>query len=442
MKPTPRFILLALAALSLPTFSARALNPSLFNDGFAPLTPLVAQFFTDLEAIPAGSTVTDAQLATLVADLAALPPGPVTPTADELSQLAADFGSLAVAGLVNDDLEYNLAMDFDVDYDDPDPWLPDVQSEVSFALNPPPPYDPNDPGDWSNLPLETAVPTVASVQLPGMVLTRTKFGLTGVYDTPASESPLYYSGTVRLKNRTQANAPASPVIRLTTVGLPTGETYRLSAVRASDGATVPIGKFHTHSFVPQPAGGAVLTLAHVTATTLNTKSDVIYGAGTKRLLPDGFDLNDVASLVVTDSQGNTRLTRDLAALGTSVTRIRQTRFHLYSPSPGGPGGKLMAKHSLFAGNNSMGDFLRLTARRLPANAPVTLRVDGTAVGQFTTTADGHLVIAQGVSTPLTEAYRQETPWHFYPLPAGTDLSNVQTVSLSDADGNVLVSGSL
>ena len=432
--------LLVLLALGCPAFSAHALNPALFNDGFAPLTPALAQFFTDLEAIPTGSTVSDAQHQTLLADLAALPPGPAAPDAATLDELATNFGSVAVAGLVDDDLEYQLAMDFDVDPDDPDSWLVYVQGDVLSALNPPAAIDPNAPGeDGGSLPVETFVPTVAALVNPGVVVTREFVPLQGFYDTVARLSPIIYDGSVQMVTRTQAGSPTTVTLHLHTDGLPAGETYTLSLVRQSDGARVVIGTFSPQTFVSEPAGGATLTLAYPQRTYLNTDSDETLGTGTSQPLPTGFDANDVKTLVVTNAEGRVRLKQKLLATNAEVIHRRQVSLHLYHPAAGGAGGKVTVSYTLGA-YGGIRNRLRLQARHLPASTPLTLLVDGVKVDTYTTTPDGQLVIAQR-STASGSVHPYDTP-NVNPQLAGVDLSNAQAVSLVDAAGNVVLSGSL
>ena len=432
--------LLVLLALVGPAFSARALNPALFNDGFAPLTPALTQFFLDLEAIPAGSIVTDAQHATLVADLSALPPGPAAPTAADLDELATNFGAAAVAGLVDDALEYRLAMDFDVDADDPDSWLAYVQNDVLFALHPPAPYDPNAPGVDPGLVYGTAVSAVVPVRKPGVVVTRDLIPLKAVYDTVASQSPIIYDGSVRMTTRTQADGVAVPTLSFSASGLPADGTYTLSVVRRSDRATVVIGTFLAQPFVAQPVGGATLTFGHVARTYLNTDVQLSFGAGTAQPLPDGFDAADVKTLLVTNAEGRTRLKQKLSTTGTAAFQARVAYLHLYNPTSGAPGGRATTGYKLNAHGTTPRNQLHLKARHLPANAPVTLLVDGVKVDTYTTTAMGSLLIAQrSTSEGSVHPY---TTSNLNPLLANVDLLNAKSVSLVDAAGNVLLSGSL
>lgn len=438
---------LALLVLGGPAFSARALDPARFNDGFAPLTPALTQFFTDLEAISAGSTVTEAQHATLLADLTALPPGPAAPTAGDLDQLATNFGAVAVAGLVNDDLEYQLAVDFDVDADDPDSWLAYVRNDVDFALNPPAPVDPTDPGDGSTLPLETAVPvgTVTTTGLPtrkpGLVINDESYSLKAVYDVAPSQGALFYVGNATLITTQFTGEPVRPILSFDAVGLPSDEIYTVSVVRRSDGARVVVGQATPQTSVPTlPTGTQVTPGVTVPAgrTVLPTVVDARFGAGMAQALPDGFAADDVQSLVVTDAAGHLRFRRKLTASKAVLYLDHSVRLPLYGPASNRLGKATVGYKQDPAGTTR--NRLHLAAHGLPALAAVTLLVDGVKVGAYTTTAQGRLAIHQR-SSAVGSAHA--TNWdNVNPLLANVDPLHARSLSLVDASGNVLLSGGL
>lgn len=435
MKSFPLSVLLACAALGLPTFAARALDPSRFNDGFAPLTPALTRFYLDLEAIPAGSVVTDAQHQTLVADLAALPPGPETPSAADLDQLATDFGSLAVAGLVTDDLEYELAMDFDVDYDDPDPWLPYVQGDVQFALNPPPPYDPNDPGNLDPVILETAVPTAVLLR-PTRQVMHFSASLTAT-DGNGAWQPGAYGGSVRLTNLIVNGTVPVPSLKLSTTGLGLGEAYTVAVVRRSDGVSVPLGRFRAH-------GSSVTSEGFLPSPPRDTHSAVTFGGRAKRRLPDGFSVNDVASILVSNAGGQVLLSHDFSAEASQEKQVHRVRLALSGTSVGKPPpkGTVLAVSKLDAGAAGVrrNKFLFL-ARHLPANALVTLTLDQTVLGQYTTTSDGHLLVAQNTD-PRNIKLGAGKSLAVNGIATDSDWSSLRSITLTDAQGDILLSGSL
>ena len=258
--------------------------------------------------------------------------------------------------------------------------------------------------------------------------------------TPVARlSPIIYDGSVQMVTRTQAGSPATVTLRLHTDGLPAGETYTLSLVRQSDGAHVVIGTFSPQTFVSEPAGGATLTLAHRSRTFLNTYSDETLGTGTSQPLPAGFDADDVKTLVVTNAGGRIRLKQKLLATNAEVTHRRQLSLHLYRAASGGAGGKVTVGYTLGA-DGGIRNRIHLQARHLPASTPLTLLVDGVKVDTYTTTSDGRLVVAQR-STASGSGHPYDTQ-NVNPQLAGVDLSNTQGVSLVDAAGNVVLSGSL
>ena len=441
MKKVPAAFLLGLTALSLPAFSAHALDPSRFNDGFAPLTPELARFFTDLEAIPAGSTVTDAQHGTLAADLAALPPGPAAPDAAALDQLADSFGRLAVAGLVDDDAEYLLAMDFEVDPDDADSWFTYVQGDVSYLLMPPPTLEPGDGSGVDPVIYQTFGPTDALAS-QNELLTRQTLYLRPVY--PEGSGSTSYSGEVRLNVRQFPGLLTVPTLRVSTYGLALGETYTVRVTRRSDGKSVMIGKFHARGSgqpLPQPvlAEGSLPDGALPIGVTLDTRSSVAFGPGAKRPLPAGFDADDVAAVRVVDSRGRTRLVRKITDTGAHVSRTRRVRLHLTGPAGSTASGDVLVGYQINQGSGSTRSRVLLTAEGLPAGVPVTLVADGKPVGLYDTTPEGRLVVRQGA---VPRKIFTGKPLMLGSLPDDVDVSNVQAVTVYDAAGQVLLSGSL
>ena len=77
---------------------------------------------------------------------------------------------------------------------------------------------------------------------------------------------------------------------------------------------------------------------------------------------------------------------------------------------------------------------------LPARTEVTLMADGAAMGTFKTTRQGQLVIAKGAVPVPTKPSGRMLPVNA--LPAAVDLNTLGAVGLTDAAGNVLVSGGM
>ena len=282
MKLSLPFLLVACAAFCLP-LPGRALDPAIFDDD-APLTPALAQLFTDLEAIPAGATVSDLQHQTLLADLLALPPGPDVPTADDLDLLATELGSVATGGLVNDDLEYDLAGDFDVDPTDPDSWLAYVSEDVLDALNPL-----TTTGPVSTLPIGTFEPVYVLANAASGVVSgvTTTVPVMLTQAGPADFSVVYYSGQAKLITHSPVGQATVQKFVLSTVGLSPRTSYLISVTRRSTGASLEIGKLRRSdqsefSKGTVPGGGTPPTVG-----LLGFGKAVFGGEQPKRALPPG-----------------------------------------------------------------------------------------------------------------------------------------------------------
>ncbi len=372
------------------------------------LPAAVAQLFTDLAAIPAGSTVTDAQHQALVTDLDALAAGVFTPDPDDVDQLATDLGTAASSGLVSTDFETELAADFSADSGDPDDqdgWLDDIEDDVADVLSALAVPDPT--GTYFPTYVLTTSLGSGHTEISSGFFTRALLPLAAQGIPPGLLEN--YAGSVRLATSQPVGSAAVSKLTVRTSGLPPSNPYTVSITRQSDGATVAIGKLHVRN------GFYFLTaqaLAARPAAELSTSGHAAFG-------------------------GIMRLSGSVA--GAQPTRqVRGVTLRLAPASASGISAKAFAnafvRHAVASTGTT--DHFHLSAHHLPVNATVTLLVNGTAAGQFPTTAKGRLVIAEG-TTPTSPAALT-----VYPLPAGTNLSDVKSLALVDAQGGVLVSGSL
>ena len=407
----------------------------------------VLQLYTDLNAIPAGTAATDAQHQTIVADLDALATGVFTPDPADVDQLATDLGTAATNGLFSDNVLEYLADDFIGDPDDPttdpDGWMDDIQDDVSSLIDPPPTLlDPGDPTTFDpGNPVDTTVYElgVTAVAPVGESSTRVSLQLTEQGIPPFLLEN--YSGQMHLSTRTAAGGTAASTLRLRTIGLPPNNPYTVSITRLSDGASVTLGKLHVRNgFTWLPVAFDAASPAGPQAEILTYGNAVFGGANAKKPLPAGFDAADVATVTVTDAQGVVRLTGNLAD-GTPTSRVQALNLRLSgaaSVAASLPSATVTARHRITP--DGVGVRFHLSAHHLPGNAPVTLLADGESVGQFTTTSKGRLVVTEGPVHRETNGLGGSRVVNA--LPNDVDLSGARSFSITDAQGNVLLSGSL
>ena len=186
-----------------------------------------------------------------------------------------------------------------------------------------------------------------------------------------------------------------------------------------------LGKLRVRTKLPTTTG-AVSTAAEILSF-----GEAVFGGPSGKPLPDGFDPADVDLLTLTDSNGTGRLAGSFADGGDLLSsgRLVNWRVEAGAADPGASG--VVSFRAKRVGTKTRDAFL-LYVGGLPASAAVTLVADGVAVGQFTTTAQGFLVIAEGpVPVPTSVAGRM-LPVNA--LPASVDLDTLGALTLTDAGG--------
>lgn len=442
MKSCTLILLLCLAlGLSAPFCRAQTSVPT-------PLAAAITQLDTDLLAIPAGSTVTDAQHQTIVTDLNVLAVGVVpAPAAADVDSIATALGNAAVTGNVTADALVELNADLAADATDADDWTDDITDDAATLLSPavtdPDPIiiDPTiadpDPGNDPTLPIETAVPIfVTAVRPPAR---RTHRYHNFEFDTQNGQSPSnqFYYGSVGLTTRQVDGAAPVSAISVRAVGLPTNNPYTVNVTRKSDGAVVPLGQFNV-----QPVSSLVFN-EYLTAATpdgytervenLTLGQTTFGGSHAKKALPMGVDARDVATVTLTDATGVARLSGH-PGLGVGNYRTRGVVLHLSGDPVAAPAASAVAK----ANHTVLNVYtFYLSAQHLPVNMPVMLVADGVTLGQFTTGAHGRLVVTEGYYTAFhTHAGARLVPQKLVPA---VDLSRTKSLVITDVQGNVLLS---
>ena len=118
----------------------------------------------------------------------------------------------------------------------------------------------------------------------------------------------------------------------------------------------------------------------------------------------------------------------------------RTHLRLADETASGASGNATAQYKKNHGDQAKNGFY-LSAKHLPASAPVTLAVDGVVVATYTTTAEGRLVISQGTVSP-TAIRSGKVPPAAQPLPLDENFSLMKSLTLTDGQGTVLLSGNL
>ncbi len=393
--------------------------------------------------------MTDAQHQGIVADLNALAVGVVpAPATGDIDDAATTLGDAAVAGSITGDALEEINGDLAADATDADDWTDDITGDADdlLAAGTPDPdpviTDPTDPGDGSTLPIETLTgtgtfsPTAVLLHPAYRIQTSHEFSL----DTQSGQNPSnqYYYGSVDLVTRQVAGSTTQTKLYVEALGLPLNNPYTVAYTRKSDGASVTLGAvnvqtvsdFQFNLYLPAETPDTY----DESVETFSLGKTVFGGDNSKKGLPAGFDAADVATVTVTDAQGITRLSGQAHGARFNY-RNRLTVLHLSGSStvvPAPSGAAKMQSRGAYG--------LYLSARHLPSSQTVTLLADGVAVGEFTTGAHGRLVVTQRYYGLLHT--HSGASLHPQSLAASVNLSAVKSLSLTDAQGNVLLSGSL
>ena len=255
-----------------------------------------------------------------------------------------------------------------------------------------------------------------------------QYALTAHYYDIEGEFPVEYSGFVQLKETAYPGLAPFTTLRVYTKGLPTQQRFGVN-VTLADGTRQVAAKFHEqgtgeildsfNSIIPQPA----IRLSW---------GDVVAQSATE-VAADRLEASNIQSITVTDDAGRVRFSCTPSA-SDSQTFIRNVEMRvLGSTSAPAAKGHVTAFYKVYFGSLNH-DLFHLSARHLPPNATLNVVVNGTALGQYTTTATGRLKVDAGGSRPIGKGY--------LPFPTTLDFSSVSEVTVTDAQGNVVLSGSL
>ena len=148
-------------------------------------------------------------------------------------------------------------------------------------------------------------------------------------------------------------------------------------------------------------------------------------------VPAGLSLADVTGITITDAQGVQRLS------GSFLAPDRQTNHSLTIHFVAGVAAPLARGSVALSGSQGapyQNNRFQLTAAGLPANAILTLTVNGKPVEQVTTGPNGGLFVTTADSES-TKPSNNTDPINL--LPDAVDLFSAESFGLSDARGNIL-----
>lgn len=419
--------------LTLPGVSASG-SVTYTGGGSAPRLSPVEQVVHDLKTIAASgaATVSDEQKQSLADDLAALTDGLVKPSSSSVDQLADDLAAAAASGRLTSRSEAILAADLAAVFKRTSlspSRLQSVLAEIQTVLSA---YG-IDPADLQQIAADLAA--IIDGFETNRVTTRQHIALHAENVSPYL-SPGYWGGAKLVVSR-QAGQPAQTVLSVVAAGALAVNPYTVAVTKRSDGSTLALGRLKSHPIGEElvftgPAGiGSGLTTIRY--------GEAVFGGPDGKPLPEGFDPADVALVTITDGGGTERLVGSFADASNWSGSARLVNLHLDAgeAAPDAAGSVSFRVKTTAAKTRTA--FL-LYASGLPANAPVTLVADGVAAGTFTTTPQGRLVIAEGNVPVPTKPSGRMLPVNA--LPAAVDLNTVNALSLTDAAGSVLASGSL
>ncbi len=223
--------------------------------------------------------------------------------------------------------------------------------------------------------------------------------------------------------------------------LPLGR-YHVSVTTGANDAPVELGTFKVRL-------GALISPAISLNPTGFLPTGSRYGSAnfgyeaSQKPVPAGLSLPDVTTVIITDDQGAVRLTGSMADAASSQ-RTHSLSLHL-TPAATQPavGGTLsLTDERGEDGTNRaiyLGRSFLLQAVGLPANAALTLTINGAAVQTVTTGPTGKLFVKAGASVFPKPPARGEV---VNELPDTLDLSAAKSFALTDTPGNVLATANL
>lgn len=404
--PAPRFFPLAVSVLGLCGLPlVPALAPASRADVFSfAETQNLQKLLVDLQAIAAGSRITEAQRQALASDLLLLVNGTTKPSRESLAALVGDLADafadrgLSLLEIVRLGTDLNAVLN--------SAGLSPAESQAIVA-------------DLGNALASSGV-TAAEVQavlddLNAIVAeVQVNFVTTGRTLVLAPAAGSNASGSVQLDSLDREDEPTASLLRVQVAGIP-ASTYTVRVTKASDNSSLSLGSLRVIGQGSQ--GGVGLAIF-----------GGVGGAG----LPTGFDPENLAVLTVAAANGATLLRADFRNAAEVRKFLRVANFRL-EPGAAAPAalGNVSFQTKIKAGR-SVDEFL-LFARRLPASATLTLKVNGAAVGQVATDAKGRLVLARG-SVALPFKIDGVTPRPSTPLPDAVNLATLQTLELDDSRG--------
>jgi hypothetical protein len=209
------------------------------------------------------------------------------------------------------------------------------------------------------------------------------------------------------------------------------DTYTVSAVRRSDSNTVVLGVFDSVAPVTNGVSGGTNFVDDKGLHSGTNESEIVFGTPAYPL-PTGLNATDIALLILAGTGTNAPLVADF----TDVTKLKDAQVKVSLPLKGLTAtGKYTSEVQQKKGKSSVS--AKLEASNLPANAVVTLVVNGSSVGSYAADKKGGLKI-EGILTAAPTKGKSKGPQ----FPVGFNPLSVQTLGLTGAGGTNLLGGSI
>lgn len=242
---------------------------------------------------------------------------------------------------------------------------------------------------------------------------------------PTAAAPAGAKGKVELKAK-DSGGQTKALLKIETEGLAPA-TYTVSVVTKSDSTTVILGSLVVTGSTPAVTGtdseeDDEPRDSHAQREK-DRKSSVVFGSAAQPF-PAGFDPFDIATLTVSDPTLVAMLVGDFS-MAQSLLKISQT------VTPGAAAPNAQGKLTIAARrkNGAEKSVITLFVKKVPANLPFTVNVNGTDVAQGVSTKNGMIRLGQ---TP-------GNPKGFAPFGQGISAFDLQSVILTDSNNEVIFS---
>ncbi|GEM_PF-3073848 len=236
-------------------------------------------------------------------------------------------------------------------------------------------------------------------------------------------APAGFGGSAQLRAQ-NCNGTIQAWIKLEPEGLPAG-TYTASITKKSDGSVVVLGTFDVAA--ANSSSDDVSDDSESESESEDT--EIVYGTPDNPL-PAGFNPLDVATVAISDANGNIIGRANL----TDSTQVDHADFHASVKTTAGADDADAAGRLLVSAKAKRGTtrgVLQLVAGKLPKSTDVMLNLNGSDLLGATTNGRGQLKLTRTTGSSGRKPTKNQ-------LPQGTNLFSLHTLILHDNAGHELL----